>query len=129
MLIHQHLIQTHTKISKKPVDKSTSLSIINTVINSNGVSRTQGSGNKPKRNSTNYTGASYKMQDNSEKLLTVQEVAKRLGINTTSFYKYKAKFQAYGLQPVFIGKSARYRESSVDLCIKNMAEKGVRVVA
>ncbi|MCK4752722.1 MAG: hypothetical protein KAS75_04690 [Planctomycetes bacterium] len=65
----------------------------------------------------------------TEQLLTPAETAARLGLKKTSFYKYRPKLRAFGLQEVRFGAcSPRYRESSVDVCIKKMAESEAHLV-
>lgn len=66
-------------------------------------------------------------KEEPEQLLTVKEATARLRINPTSFYKYRAKLMALGLQQVRIGRCVRYRESSVNRVIKRMAEREIQV--
>lgn len=60
----------------------------------------------------------------SEKLLTLQETARRLALPKRTFYEKRAGLIAAGLQEVKIGSRPKYRESSLDKLITKTAEEG-----
>ncbi|HEW79445.1 MAG TPA: hypothetical protein ENH34_05740 [Phycisphaerales bacterium] len=58
-----------------------------------------------------------------EELLSVTKVMARLAMGRTTFYRWRPKLIAFGLQEVRFGKkSRRFRASSLDRCIKRMSE-------
>jgi len=60
----------------------------------------------------------------SEQLLTIDQVAGRLGVSRSSVKRNIVKLRARGLQRVPVGKRlVRYRESSLDGLIKRAAER------
>jgi predicted DNA-binding transcriptional regulator AlpA len=59
----------------------------------------------------------------SEQLLTPTEVAKKLRISRTKFYRIRARLIANGMQRVTIDGSIKYLESSLDRMIRKAAEK------
>ncbi len=56
-----------------------------------------------------------------EQLLTPREVAKRLMVSTRTLNRNRAKLLAHGLQIVRIGKTVKYRKSSLDEAIRSLA--------
>ena len=58
----------------------------------------------------------------SERLLTISETARRLGMSRTHLYRVMPQLYARGLQRVAIGGRTRVREVSLDLLIKESAE-------
>ncbi|HEG44629.1 MAG TPA: DNA-binding protein [Phycisphaerales bacterium] len=60
----------------------------------------------------------------AEKLLTIDTIAKRLGVSRRTFYRLRARLMARGLQEVCVGKLRRYREASLDRVIQRLAETG-----
>ena len=65
----------------------------------------------------------------SEQLLSISEVAERLGISLRQLYRVLPCMVAKGLQPVRIGRQKRYREASLDRLIRNAAEKDTPLVS
>ena len=63
----------------------------------------------------------------AEKLLSAKEASKRFGISLRSFYRYRAKLIASGLQSVQAGRRLTYRESSIDKIIRRSAENEVEL--
>ncbi|GEM_PF-5067131 len=57
-----------------------------------------------------------------EQLLTPKQVSQRLMISTRTLARNRAKLLAHGLQVVRVGKTAKYRKSSLDAAIRNLAE-------
>lgn len=69
------------------------------------------------------------LKKTSESLLTPSETAKIFGFKKAAFYKYLPKFKAYGLQRIQFGKKGcRFSATSVDACIRNMAESEAHLV-
>ncbi len=60
-----------------------------------------------------------------EQLLTAKEASRRLGICYRTFNEYRPRLVAKGLQEVFVGKSRKFRQASLDRLIKQAAESGV----
>ena len=58
----------------------------------------------------------------SEQLLKTKDVANRLSVPLSTFYRLRAKLIAQGLKRVKVGKSTRYLESSLDKVILKMVE-------
>ena len=58
----------------------------------------------------------------TERLLSISESSKRLGISPRSFTRYKAGLIERGMQIVKAGKRVLVRESSLDRVIANAAE-------
>lgn len=56
-----------------------------------------------------------------EQLLTPREVAKRLMVSTRTLNRNRGKLLAHGLQIVRIGKTVKYRKSSLDEAIRSLA--------
>ena len=61
----------------------------------------------------------------SERLLTAKEVAMRLGVCYRTFNAWRPRLVAKGLQEVFVGKSRKFRQASLDRLIQQAAESGV----
>ena len=60
----------------------------------------------------------------TERLLTMEEVAQRLGVVKRSVQRYLPKLMARGLQRVKVGPHlVRFREASLDRIIKRAAER------
>jgi predicted DNA-binding transcriptional regulator AlpA len=59
-----------------------------------------------------------------ERLLNLNETAKRLGISRRQFYKLRPRLIAKGLQEVRVGHRRGYREASLDVLIRKAAETG-----
>ena len=59
-----------------------------------------------------------------EQLLTPKQAAAKLAVNVRTFYRYRARLIAKGLQQVKFGQYPKYRESSLDKLIKQAAETG-----
>lgn len=60
----------------------------------------------------------------AERLLSREEVARRLDMNPRTFTRHKAKLMALGLQAVQLGQYPKFRESSLDRVIQRLAESG-----
>ena len=60
----------------------------------------------------------------AERLLSRKEAADRLSMSTRSFSRHRAKLMALGLQAVQIGQYPKFRESSLDKLIEQLAENG-----
>ena len=58
----------------------------------------------------------------AELLLSAKQASQRLGLSLRSFYRYRHKLIALGLQKVQAGKRLTYREASIDKLIENAAE-------
>ncbi len=58
----------------------------------------------------------------AELLLSAKQSAQRLGLSLRSFYRYRHKLIARGLQAVRAGRRITYREASIDRIIQNAAE-------
>lgn len=58
----------------------------------------------------------------AELLLNAKQSAQRLGLSLRSFYRYRHKLIARGLQAVRAGRRITYREHSIDRIIQNAAE-------
>lgn len=61
-----------------------------------------------------------------EKLLTIDDVSRRLGVASRTVRRHLTEFQAGGLQMIHIGgktRLIRFRESSLDQMIKRAAER------
>lgn len=67
----------------------------------------------------------------SERLITMTEAAKRLGICRQHYYELLPELKANGLQIVKIRKNSyqRVRETSLDKLIKNAAEKEMPLIS
>ena len=61
----------------------------------------------------------------TERLLTLNETARRLSLAKQTFYDHLPKFQANGLQKVKVGRCIRFREASLDRLIKKAAEREI----
>ncbi len=61
----------------------------------------------------------------AEQLLTAKQAAMRLGVCYRTFNEYPSRLVAKGLQEVFVGKSRKFRQASLDRLIKQAAESGV----
>lgn len=59
------------------------------------------------------------MEDKKLNLVKIKEAAARLAISKSGLYQDKAYYRAFGLQ---ITENNRVVESSIDVCIKNMAK-------
>jgi excisionase family DNA binding protein len=60
----------------------------------------------------------------AERLLDIDEVARRLSVVRLTVLRHLDKLKAKGLQQVRFGKrSIRFREASLDRLIKNAAER------
>jgi len=60
----------------------------------------------------------------AEKLLTIDQVASRLGVVRKTVQRHLPAMRANGLQQVNLGrKSIRFREASLDRIIKRAAER------
>ena len=60
----------------------------------------------------------------AEQLLTTKQAAAKLAVNVRTFYRYRARLIAKGLQQVNFGQYPKYREFSLDKLIKQAAETG-----
>ncbi len=58
----------------------------------------------------------------AELLLNAKQASRRLGLSLRSFYRYRHKLIARGLQAVRAGRRITYREASIDRLIQNAAE-------
>ncbi len=58
----------------------------------------------------------------SEQLLTAKQSAQRLGICYRTFNAWRPRLVAKGLQEVFVGKSRKFRQASLDKLIQQAAE-------
>jgi len=58
----------------------------------------------------------------AELLLSAKQTANRLGLSLRSFYRYRSKLIALGLQAVRAGRRISYREASIDRIIREAAE-------
>ncbi len=58
----------------------------------------------------------------AELLLSAKQSAQRLGLSLRSFYRYRSKLIARGLQAVRAGRRITYREASIDRLIQTAAE-------
>ncbi len=58
----------------------------------------------------------------AELLLSAKQTSQRLGLSLRSFYRYRDKLVAHGLQKVQAGRRITYREHSIDRLIRNAAE-------
>ena len=63
----------------------------------------------------------------AEKLLTLKDVAERLGVSPITLGRHKARLIAKGLKQVNFGLHPKYTESSLEKLIKNAAETGQRL--
>jgi excisionase family DNA binding protein len=60
----------------------------------------------------------------TEQLLTIEQVARRLGVVRKTIQRHITKLKYNGLQEVRFGsRSVRFRESSLDRMIRNAAER------
>jgi len=59
----------------------------------------------------------------SELLLPAKQAATRLGLSLRSFYRYRNRLIARGMQAVRAGRRIAYREASIDRLIREAAEK------
>lgn len=57
-------------------------------------------------------------------LLTPEQVAERLGISRSQFYRLKPVLIARGLQQVVVVHRKKYREASLDRLIEKVAVQG-----
>jgi DNA-binding transcriptional regulator YhcF (GntR family) len=67
----------------------------------------------------------------SERLLSIDEVARRLGVVTTTVRRHLTQLRASGLQRVEIGAGSRlvrFREDSLDRMIKRAAEREESII-
>jgi len=60
-----------------------------------------------------------------ERLLQLNETARRLGISRRQFYRLRPRLIAKGLQQVTVGKFRKYREASLDKLIVEASETGM----
>jgi predicted DNA-binding transcriptional regulator AlpA len=64
-----------------------------------------------------------------EKLLSIRETMALFGLKSSAFYHYLPRLKAWGLQAIKFGKKGqKFRASSIDRCIKKMAEAEVKLV-
>ncbi len=63
----------------------------------------------------------------SEQLLTAKEASRRLGICYRTFNAYRPRLVAKGLQEVFVGKSRKFRQASLDGLIQKAAAEGTAI--
>lgn len=64
----------------------------------------------------------------SERLLGPAEVARRLGMSRTHFYRVAAALESRGLQRVQVGGRARYRAASLDRLIRQAADRNEALI-
>ena len=60
----------------------------------------------------------------AEQLLTAKQAATRLGVCYRTFNEYRPRLVAKGLQEVFVGKSRKFRQASLDRLIQKAAAEG-----
>ncbi|HPD48660.1 MAG TPA: hypothetical protein P5279_17455 [Anaerohalosphaeraceae bacterium] len=60
----------------------------------------------------------------SEALLSAKKASERFGLSLRTFYRYREKLIAAGLQAVRAGRRIAYREATIDRLIKDAAENG-----
>ncbi len=60
-----------------------------------------------------------------ERLLSIDEVARRLDISKGQYFKHRLDFTALGLQEVKKGTSVSVRESSLDQLIRKAVERQI----
>lgn len=72
----------------------------------------------------NMSQGTKQKQQFPERLLTIDQVATRLGLVRRTVNRHRAKLEAKGLQKVMIGpRTVRFLESSLNRMIKRAAER------